>query len=598
MTASPKSPVATQEERGMDKESGVVGRLPKAPRPRRRSLTALAATIVVASIALSACDAASPSVSGSATPGGQASAGTPSAAPSPSAIALPVAGTVLNVCVPTLGAQDFTPWLAGNEEEIVTREVGDVLIRINEKGELIPSIATSWTLSPDLSAWTFKIRDDVPFQGGYGNVTSEDVRYSFEQYLNPDSNQSLSNLLRRALQDDIKNFEVVSPTEFKIHMDPKNPVVYVDSLVPGLPINSKNYFEQKGAAANSHPIGSGPYEFVSSSPGLGVVLKAVPNHWRQTAYYETVNLNIVADEAAGLSQLKTGECDLAPLSPSLLAEAEAAGVKGYEVKDVGTGSMVFGGMYYEKPEKNDCAAPWVQCDGPEKGRAIREALSLAIDRQTILDKIFLGHGSLTHAGAFEWPASRPVTTDPSWTLPEFNPEKAKAKLAEGGYPNGFTFDQWIYFDQPGTIEAGQAVAGMWEDIGLKVNQQVVDYRLIVREGMRSQDTKGHVWMRFNSNYPETVQTIDVGHSKTSNTQAYNWPLVDDYRAKLVIEPDKAKREALSLELMTKMREEFVMAPLYTLDQTWGASSKVGTWNPVGGYGGSRPTNIEGITPAS
>lgn len=563
----------------------------RARAPRRR--IPRSAAVAMVGLLVGACGtAASPTPTGSA---GEPSA--PSGASAPT-VQGPAAGSTLTVCVASLGAQDFTPWLSGNEEEIITREVGDVLIEVDEQGKLLPAIATEWSMDPDMSAWHFKIRDDVPFQGGYGNVTADDVKFSFEQYMHEDSNQSISNFISKAVQDDIKNFEVVSPTEFTIHMNPQDPVIYLDAVlskaIPGLPINSKKYYEELGDEAYKKPLGTGPYEFVSSEPGVSVTLKAVPNHWRQTAYYETVTYKIVADEAARLSQLKTGECDLGDLSPALLPEAEAAGVNTKAIKDVGSANVVLGGMYYSKPDKDDCDAPWNQCAAPEKGRAIREALSLAIDRKAILDTIFGGHGTLIHAGAFEFPDTQPETVDPSWTLPAFDPDKAKAKLAEGGYPDGFPIDQWIYEDLPGTTDAGEAIAGMWEDIGIKVNRQPVEYRLVVREAMRNQTTQGHAWLRISSNYPETVHSVLVGHTSNSTTQAYNSPITDEYYAKMAAEPDKAKREALALEMMGKMIDDWTMLPMFTLDSTWGSSAKVGTWSPVAGY--PRPTNVEGIRP--
>jgi peptide/nickel transport system substrate-binding protein len=563
---------------------------------RRTGFGPKVATVFAALFIAAACSPA-PSVAPGAS-GPAATSGATGPTETQTGEVLPAPGSTLTVCVSSLGAQDWTPWLSGNEEEIITREVGDVLIEVDEQGHLLPAIATEWTLEPDLSAWHFKIRDDVPFQGGYGNVTAEDVKFSFEQYLHADSNQSISNFISRAVQGDISNFEVVSPTEFTLHMDPKDPVIYLDAVLskatPGLPINSKKYYDEKGDAAFAKPLGTGPYEFVSSEPGVQVTLKAVPNHWRETAYYETVVYKIVADEAARLSQLKTGDCDLGDLSPALLAEAEAAGVKAQTIKDVGSANVVMGGNYYSKPDKIDCDAAWVQCDAPEKAIAIREALSLAIDRKSILDTIFGGHGTLTHAGAFEFPDTQPETVDPAWTLPEFNVEKAKQKLAEGGFPDGFPITMWIYEDLPGSTEAGQAIAQMWGDIGIDVTQEIVEYRLVVREAMRNQTTQGHAFMRISSNYPETVHSVLVGHTSNSTTQAYNSKVVDDYYALMAVEPDKVKRESLALELMNKMRDEWTMLPMFTLDSTWGSSDKVGSWSPVAGY--PRPTNVEGIRP--
>jgi hypothetical protein len=133
-------------------------------------------------------------------------------------------------------------------------------------------------------------------------------------------------------------------------------------------------------------------------------MKAVPNHWRQTASFESAKVLEIPDGAARLVQVQSGAVDIAELDPVLAGEADAAGLNVLPIKDIGNAFVILGGMYDpsikavpDDPDRvfvNDDKSPWIQTASPEKGLAIREAMSLAIDRQLILDQILQGHGSL------------------------------------------------------------------------------------------------------------------------------------------------------------------------------------------------------------
>ena len=120
-------------------------------------------------------------------------------------------------------------------------------------------------------------------------------------------------------------------------------------------------------------------------------------------------------------------------------------------------------MYSGSP-KLDRNSPWIQADNPQKGLAIRQALSLAIDRELIRDKVLAGAGEVNFGPLLQY-NNNPNTMDPSWTLPAFDKEAAKKKLAEGGYPNGFPITLFEYEDDVDTVGIAQAIAGMWRDIG-------------------------------------------------------------------------------------------------------------------------------------
>jgi peptide/nickel transport system substrate-binding protein len=578
------------------------------PAPATASTTPAAATPAptvtqAATVTPAATAAATATPAVSATPVASASpadTSTPAVSPTEAATPAPTTGptgSTLVVGVETLGAQAWEPWLSQDSQE-VTNLIGDtLLLQDPATRQFLPGLAESWSLSDDLTTWSFKLKPNIPFQGGYGTVSAEDVRFSWEQFLNPDSTQSASGVLSQAVDGDMKNFEVVGPLEFKLHTT--HPVSYLplelSNATSGLKIQSKTYFETKPAEALIHPLGTGPYEFVSSNPGVEVRLKAVENHWRHTPAFKELIFKIVPDEAARLAQLQTGQLDLAPLPATLLAEAAAGGVKVVSVKDVKAASLIMGGQYYATPELNDCASPWVQCDAPAKGLAIRQAMSLAIDRASICAKIMGGECTLTHAPSYEFPNTAQLV-DPSWTLPAYDPDAAKAKLAEGGYPDGFTFKMWIYEDLPGSADAGEAIAGMFEAIGLTVQREVVEYGPVVRPRLMKGDTKGYVWLTWQSDYQETLLALKIGQTVGATFKIYNDAALDDALAKLLAEPDQSKRYAIVRAMLKSLIDSVTVIPMFVVNKPYGISNRITNWTPVPGL--EEITNLEYVTPAN
>jgi peptide/nickel transport system substrate-binding protein len=507
------------------------------------------------------------------------------------------ANDTLVVAVPSLGAQNWTPWLASGDEDVVTSMVGETLTRIDpETHDIVPGIATEWSLSPDLKTWTFKIRDDVPFQGGYGNVTADDVKFSWSMWIRDDSEQRQAAFYRQAVDGNMDNFTIVSPTEFTLHTD-STPVTYLDAAVsnavPGMPIQSKAYFEKEPDKALTNPLGTGPWEFVSSKPGVEVKLKAVADHYRQPPAYKFLTFRIIEDDAARLSALRTGEADIAPLVPSLVGEAESAKVNVQEIPDVESAYVAFGGNYFDDPENYDRDSPWIQADDPEKGLAIRTAMSMAIDRASILDKLLLGQGTLVHAPAFEFP-SNPNLTDPSWELPEFDLDHAKELLAEGGYPDGFKVKIPVYDDFTASRDIQEAIAGMWEDLGLEVEREETTFDDGLFPRLTSRTTAGYSWVNTKNFAAVPVQAVGNADMPDTTVQSYHLQAYYDAYAQMVAEPDQAKRDELMRGLMTTLIDQKPIVPLFTLNLPVGLSPNIGSWDPLPGIG--RVTNLETVQP--
>jgi peptide/nickel transport system substrate-binding protein len=511
---------------------------------------------------------------------------------SPSAPAL---ATDLVVAVESLGTFEWGPQRNGDENAIISMHWSDPLVTVDPKtGQLSPGLAESWEISDDGKTWTFKLRPGVKFHDGWGTLTAEDVKYTWEQWIAPDTTHSSGQVLSQAIDGNMDNFEIVDDLTFKLHTT--KPVVHLLALLcgcdTGLQVVPKKYHDEKGAdAENTHPISTGPWKYVSGTPGVEVVLEAVKDHWRKPPAFDRLIYKQIDDEAARLVQIQSGAVDIASVDSSLIGEAKAAGLEIIPLPFVYNVFVVLGGQYWGA-DTLDRNSPWIQADNPEKGLAIRQAMSLAIDRQLIVDRILGGYGEINHAPLFQY-NNNPDLTDPSWTVPEYNPEMAKQKLAEGGYPDGFPVTLFMYSDDVDLPGIAEAIAGMWESIGIKVNRMPGDEG-ILDEKLDKQDTAGLAWVKLAKTRPEPASTIS--NYRMANTRDYKLfhPAIEEGFPKLTDEPDYAKRFAIGREILGALKDDVTMITLFNAHLPIVVGPKVGGWSPS--PGDPEINNLETATP--
>ncbi len=127
----------------------------------------------------------------------------------------------------------------------------------------------------------------------------------------------------------MKNFKIINDLEFSVTTS--KPVVTLDSIVSdfgnGLQVVPKKYYEKEGAKADEHPIGTGPWKFVSYTLGVEAVYEAVKDHFYRSPKFDRLVLKEVPDSAARLTQLQSGAVDMALLDSGLIGEATAAGLE-------------------------------------------------------------------------------------------------------------------------------------------------------------------------------------------------------------------------------------------------------------------------------
>ncbi|RFA19276.1 ABC transporter substrate-binding protein [Subtercola boreus] len=321
--------------------------------------------------------------------------------------------------------------------------VFDQLTEVDGTGALQPRLATEWTASEDAKTWSFTLNSAATFSDG-SPVTADDVIFSFQTVI--DTSTSLNHIYTN-------NIESMSSTgagnvTFTLKSGDANftRIVYYISIVP------KAVYTALGAEGFAKaPIGSGPYTFVSWTPGVSTVLKKNPDAWGAKGTITDITVVPVADSEARVNGLLSGSIDLTAIAPSQVDTVKNAG-SGYAEVSAASNQVVYLGM-------NTLTGPLANVD-------LRAAISMGIDRATLIDTLLGGNGTVATAAS--------VTPDVNGyddslePLP-FDVDKAKALVASSGYDGSpIEFDYQTDGNVPMTNEMAQSIAAQLADIGVNV----------------------------------------------------------------------------------------------------------------------------------
>jgi peptide/nickel transport system substrate-binding protein len=505
----------------------------------------------------------------------------------------------INVGIESLDKEQWAPHRANGYETNIQYIIGDTLIRTNPQTRALePGLATSWEPSEGGRIWTFKLRQGVQFHRNYGELTAEDVKYTWGLFLRDDALQSRTDTFRAAIDGNVDNFEIIDPYTFRLHG--KDPVITLPSSlhlgVDTMVIHSKKYFDEVGLSkAFERPVATGSFVLTDHKNGASVSFEAVKSHWRRTPAYDKLVIKIVPEPAARIAQLRTGDLNLADIPLTLLTEAEGANLKTHTIPDCSIANIYFGGSYFDTPEKNDPDAPWVQASSPERGRMIREAMSLAIDRESIVKNLLLGQGSAA-VGPIVYFKGFPFT-DPSWTPDPYDVNRAKQLLADGGYASGFDVRIPVYNQsgRPASADISEAVASWWTDLGLKVKREPMEVTPTWDTHILNRDTKGYAWQWSQSFVDEPADRFG-DFTKDAEGTDFHSQAINDYLPKMSSELDRDKRMANARDLGKILRENYTALGLVTTGASYAYNEGIANWPTVRGTGELR--NLEYIELAS
>jgi peptide/nickel transport system substrate-binding protein len=325
----------------------------------------------------------------------------------------------------------------------------DSLLHKNTKLQYEPSLATSWKALND-TTWEFKLRKGVKFHNG-DVLTAEDVKFSFDRVLEPGKEQKRSPQYGNVRA--IKEVRIVNPDTIHLVTDKPFPLL-LERLV-FFPIVPRKHIEKVGDAAfaESATVGTGPWKLVEWKRGQHLRLEAFNDHWRGKPAFKNLVFREIPEVATQLAELKTGGVDLIRnVSADLLPEIKA------NAQTYVTSAPILRTHYIQLDMRTE----------PFNKKLVRQAANYAMDREAIVQKMMAGLGkpmaTVVHSAVFGY--------DPSVTVYPYDPKKAKALLAQAGYPNGV--DITIHSGFTEFRPVFEAMAQMLTDAGIRTTAKIWD----------------------------------------------------------------------------------------------------------------------------
>jgi peptide/nickel transport system substrate-binding protein len=439
----------------------------------------------------------------------------------------------------------------------------ETLLNRDVEGNLIPRLATEWFVKEgDPTTWVFKLREGVKFHGGE-DFTAEDVVFSLNRARTEKSNM-------RQLHADVQ--EVIAVDDLTVEVKMKGPSPLYPNNVTNTFMMDKGWSEEHdvvevqdfGAGEDNYAVrntnGTGPYVLTSREPDVRSVLTHFDGHWADKPDVTEIIYLPIRENATRVAALLSGEVDLVQDVPVQDIE-RLGGTNGVKINTGPENRIIyFGYKFGDEPLKSSNVTDKNPINDPK----VREAMELAVDRDAINRVVMRGQS--VPAGV----ATPPFVN--GWTpeldaYPKPDIAKAKALLAEAGYPDGFTITLDTPNDRYVNDEAiSQAVVGMLGQIGIKVtlaSRPVAQHSPIILANDTDFYLLGWGVPTFDSAYIFN----DLIHSKDGNYGAYNVGLYSnkDLDAKiqsLGTETDLDKRNATIAEIWKVVKEDRVLLPIH------------------------------------
>jgi len=408
----------------------------------------------------------------------------------------------------------------------------DALVKPMPGNLATPSLAESWTLSPDGRNYEFKLRENLKFHNG-DPFTADDVKFSFARAKG------------KLLHDKVKEITVVSPTRvrFTLHEPWPDFMSYYGGLVSGAGwIVPKKYFEQVGPDGfKKAPVGLGPYRFVSHTPGVELVMEAFEGYWRKMPSVKRVVFKMVPESTTRAAMLKRGEVDIA-----YLLEAPQA----IELKRDPNLRLAFSGgiavFFLDFLDMWDPKSPWAD-------QRVRLAASLALDRRSLSEAETLGASK---------PAGNFVPRTFEFALPldpqPYDPARAKKLLAEAGYPNGF--DAGEFHQLPPYFGLGEAIVGYLGAVGIRTTMRPME-RAAYLSALQAKKLKG-LCVCSSALYGNAASRMSEVIPSEGSFAYGGWPDVDALYKQQARETDRRKREAVLHQIQQIVYDRVRIAPIF------------------------------------
>jgi peptide/nickel transport system substrate-binding protein len=425
--------------------------------------------------------------------------------------------------------------------------IHDALVRPLPGHKMGNSLAESWRESADGRMYEFKLRSGLKFHNG-DPLTAEDVKFSFERY----RGTGFKELQTRVLQ-----VEIADPLTVRFHLKEPWPdfmTYYGTTATAAGLVVPKKYLTQVGDDGfRKHPIGAGPYKFVSHTPGVEVVLDAYAGYWRRVPNVKRLIMKSVPEGTTRAAMLKTGEADIA----YALDGPDAETVKRDPRLQI-VASRHASINWLEFADQWDPKSPW-------SDKRLRLAVNHALNRKAINEAACLG---------FCPPAGVIIPRVMDYALqvepPVYDPTKARQLLAEAGYPNGLDAGELVPI--PPFFTMAEAVVNDLNAVGIRVKMRTLE-RAAFYAAWREKKLRGLFITGVGNSGNAASRVQEFIYSKGS--YAYGgYPDIDDLFQQQARERDPRKRETLLHKIQQLTIDRAMFAPIMDFRALMGVGPRV------------------------
>jgi peptide/nickel transport system substrate-binding protein len=522
-----------------------------------RSLSVRFASLCALALFVAACGGAAqpattpptqaPAAAPTSVPQAQGKPTTAPAATSPVAAAAPAAtaaaagalksskDTLTIVFQPNQGSLD-PHFAATNQEMLVIRNIYNGLLKYKpDSTEIVGDLATSWETSPDGLTYTFKLRQDVEWQKGFGHFTAADVKGSFDRVKAPETKSPFAGSISM-----LKETQVVDDYTVKLILS--EPYAAFPQLLTDYragPIVNMKAVQQFGKDYDWNPVGTGPYQFESGIPKQEAIVTANDKYFGGPPPIKKIITRTIPDVNAQVVGLENGQYDMLSQAPDDPAITKRLTDKGFV-------RAKFSRNLPEVLLMNITVKPF---DDPK----VRQAIAYAVDRQQIIDLALADVAKPWYSPVPEgfFGATMDV---PKY---EHDVNKAKQLLAEAGYPNGLDVTMNVYDTQKGVSDV---LLEQLKQVGIRATEEMLDQPTFIGRVVQNQGINfaAHCCQR----QPDAdIILSDMFSPKLRGAIYISHADLESDLAAARRELDPAKRQQLYVDLQKKIMNDVLMVPL-------------------------------------
>ena len=452
----------------------------------------------------------------------------------------------------------------------------DVEVGTDGNSKIVPSLAESWDISDDGLEYTFHLRQGVKFHNG-NDFTAEDVAYTFHRMLTVEGgvNTEFIDQIKGADEllagetDTLEGVEVVDDYTIKVTLKEPFAGFLASISSPGVSIYDSEATEAAGDQFGMDPavtVGTGPFEFSSWSFNNQLVLTRNEDYWKGASGLPGVVIKIIPDTETQSMMFESGELDILDLDYAADSVDRFTETYPDQIVQGPRVGIVYFTMNFNKEPFQDVR--------------VRKAVQMSIDRQAILDALYGGRGQVEQ-GIFPHGL---IGFNPDQEEIKYDPEAAKALLAEAGYADGFDMEIAADSSASDTMTmALEIVSDQLAEVGIRA--EIKNYDESTWLETRKSGELGSFMSTWSADYndPDNFIYTFFGNEEKTRIRSINYPDTEVMervaKARTIVNEDERLAEYKALEEKL-INEDAAWVPMFSRLHLFAVSKRVQGFVPL------------------